>query len=132
MKLNRFTVFLAFVVTSIIAQIGYSKELLIEKQKPEIISPKKGDVWHEEQTYTIRWKGFKEGIICIAVLIGGHYAGTINSCSNCALEGKFRWKIPKGFVTGFGEKKDDFVRIVIYYKDNESNCTYSNYFTISQ
>ena len=132
MRLNRLTVFLAIVMMLFIAQLSYSKKQPIKNQKPEIISPKKGDVWHEGKTYTIRWKGFKEGIICIAVLLGGHYAGTINSCSNCALEGKFRWKIPKGFVTGFGEKRDDFVRIAIYYKDNESDCIYSNYFTISQ
>ncbi len=129
MKLNKSAI-ITIVVVMLSIQISYAEGQ--KKLSSKIVSPTSGDVWHEGQTYTIKWKGFKEGIICIAVLIGGHYAGIINSCSNCALEGKFKWKIPKGFVTGFGEKKDDFVRIAIYYEDNESNCTYSNYFTISK
>jgi len=132
MKLSILTILLAIAMAFYAVQTSYSKNLPIKKQKPKIISPKKGDVWHEGKTYTIRWKAFKEGVICIAVLIGGHYAGIINSCNNCALEGKFKWKIPKGFVTDFGGKKNDSVRIVIYYKDNESDYKFSDYFTISQ
>ena len=97
-----------------------------------VISPKKGDVWFEGKTYTIKWRGLKEGVICIAVLIGGHYAGIINDCDSCASQGTFKWKIPKAFVSGFGEDSDNYVRVVLYYKDNETKNYYSDYFTISK
>lgn len=97
-----------------------------------IISPRNGDVWFEGKTYTIKWRGLKEGVICIAVLIGGHYAGIINDCDSCASQGKFKWKIPKAFVSGFGEDSDNYVRVVLYYKDNETKDYYSDYFTISK
>ncbi len=100
--------------------------------KAKIVSPKANDVWIEGKTYTIRWKGFKEGVICISVLIGGHYAGIINSCDSCAAQNKYRWTIPVGFVSGFGEDRDDAVRVVLYYKDNKSNPYFSDYFTISK
>ncbi len=131
MKLNKCT---NLVIISILLaiQTSYAKGQNTKQLSPKITSPTSSDVWHEGKAYTIRWKGFKEGIVCIAVLIGGHYAGIINSCDNCALENKFRWKIPKGFVTDFGENKDNKVRIVIYYKDNESKYKLSNFFTISQ
>ena len=97
-----------------------------------IVSPRKGDVWFEGKTYTIKWRGLKEGVICIAVLIGGHYAGIINDCDSCASQGKFKWKIPEAFVSGFGEDRDNYVRVVLYYKDNETKDYYSAYFTISK
>ncbi len=100
--------------------------------KERIISPKKGDVWFEGKTYTIRWKGFKEGVICITVLIGGHDAGIINSCNSCALQKRYNWSIPKGFVSGFGVDKDDSVRVALFYKDNENRAYFSDYFTISK
>ncbi|AEA33348.1 GPI anchored serine-threonine rich family protein [Hippea maritima] len=97
-----------------------------------IISPKKGNVWHEGKTYTIKWKSLDEGVICIAILIGGHYAGVINDCDSCASQGKFKWRIPNGFVSGFGKNSDNYVRVVLYYKDNETKSFYSDYFTISK
>ncbi len=131
MKLNKCTI-LAIISILLAIQTSYAKGQNAKQLTPKITSPTSSAVWHEGKTYTIKWKGFKEGIVCIAVLIGGHYAGIINSCNNCALEGKFRWKIPKGFVTGFGENKNNKVRIVIYYKDNESEYKLSDFFTISQ
>jgi len=100
--------------------------------KKVIVSPRKGNIWFEGETYTIKWRKIKDGVVCIAVLIGGHYTGIINDCDNCASQGKFRWKIPLAFVSGFGENRDDRVRIVLYYKDNESNSYFSDYFTISK
>ncbi len=119
--------FLAFVV--VIAGFYGCKSA---SAKERIISPKKGDVWFEGKTYTIRWRGFKEGVICITVLIGGHDAGIINSCDSCALQNGYKWSIPKGFVSGFGVNKDSFVRVVLYYKDNQSRNYFSDYFTISK
>jgi len=58
--------------------------------------------------------------------------GIINGCDSCELEGKFRWRVPEGFVSGFGENRDGYVKIVLYYKDNESESYYSDYFTISK
>jgi len=100
--------------------------------KAKIIAPKAKDVWIEGKTYTIKWKGLKEGVVCISVLIGGHDAGIINDCDSCAAQNKYKWTIPVGFVSGFGENKDSAVRVVLYYKDNESNPYFSDYFTISK
>ncbi len=100
--------------------------------KAKIIAPKANDIWIEGKTYTIRWKGFKDGLICISILIGGHDAGIINSCDSCAAQNKYKWTIPVGFVSGFGEDKDDAVRVVLYYKDNESKPYFSDCFTISK
>ncbi len=132
MKLNKCAILITIAAVLLTIQTTYAEGQYARKSAPKIISPKKGIAWYEGKTYAIRWKGFNEGIVCIAVLIGGHYAGIINSCNNCVLEGKFQWKIPKGFVMGFGESKDNRVRIVIYYKDNESNYKFSDYFTISK
>jgi len=100
--------------------------------KAKIIAPKAKDVWIEGKTYTIKWKGLKEGVVCISVLIGGHDAGIINDCDSCAAQNKYKWTIPVGFVSGFGENKDSAVRVVLYHKDNESNPYFSDYFTISK
>ncbi len=123
-------VFLSFLALLVIIGSTFSCKKATAKAK--IIAPKANDVWIEGKTYTIRWKGFKEGVICISILIGGHDAGIINSCDSCAAQNKYKWTIPHGFVSGFGEDKDDAVRVVLYYKDNESNPYFSDYFTISK
>ncbi len=123
-------VFLSFLALLVIIGSTFSCKKAAAKAK--IVAPKANDVWIEGKTYTIRWKGFKEGVICISVLIGGHDAGIINSCDSCAAQNKYKWTIPVGFVSGFGENKDDAVRVVLYYKDNENHPYFSDYFTISK
>ncbi len=129
-KINNIIVIIFVIFIIVCTNIIFA--LANTNKSKKIISPSKGSVWHEGKIYTIKWHDIKEGVVCIAVLMGGHYRGTINSCDTCALQNQYKWKIPKGFVTGFGVDKDNAVRIVIYYKDNESNAFYSDYFTISK
>ncbi len=100
--------------------------------KEKIISPAKNDVWIEGKSYTIKWKGFKNGLLCISILVGGKDKGIINSCNTPADKGFYKWQIPTGFISGFGISKDSMVKVVLFYKNNESNNVFSEYFTISK
>lgn len=97
----------------------------------EIIFPSKNTILVEGKQYTIKWKSDVEGKACISVLMGGKDRGIINDCQTDFSEGQYSWKIPEGFVTGFGINMDRNMRIAIFKKENPENIFYSDYFTVS-
>ncbi|WP_293442043.1 hypothetical protein [Persephonella sp.] len=102
----------------------FSKEL-------KIIFPSKNTVLIEGRQYIIKWEGDIEGKACISVLMGGKERGIINDCQTDFSEGRYIWKIPEGFVTGFGINIDKNVRIAIFKKENPEDIFYSDYFKVS-
>ena len=97
----------------------------------KIIFPFKNTVLVEGKQYTIKWEGDIKGKACISVLMGGKDRGIINDCQTDFSKGQYNWKIPEGFVTGFGINMDRNVRIAIFKKENPENVFYSDYFTVS-
>lgn len=102
-------------------------------RKPSIklISPQGGEVWTEGETYEIQWesRGVKEVYISIAV--GGKERGLLKEGNRIdARWGKIYWKIPHGFVTGFGISKSEQVRIMIFDARNSAIHDISRPFTI--
>ncbi len=83
-----------------------------------VISPRHGNVWCEGKTYTIKWKSRNVKKVCIEPIIGGHQAGILGNCNVDAKKGEYIWRIPKGFVSGFGINNAN-VKIYICNKDEE-------------
>ena len=95
-----------------------------------IIQPNKHSIWQEGKTYKIKWITSYKGKICIEVLTGGHSHGILNDCQTNASAKSYKWHIPKGFISGFGIKKDDAAKVVIYPPNNEDKSIESDKFTI--
>ncbi|HOK05401.1 MAG TPA: hypothetical protein PK165_04715 [bacterium] len=89
------------------------------KEKPylKLMSPAGGETWREGSSYEIKWKSSGVKKISIQVFTGGHDRGHL-AFGIDAKNGKYLWKIPEGFITGFGISKSDAVRIRIYDIEN--------------
>jgi len=53
-----------------------------------ILSPKKGDVLIEGQTYTVKWKTSEHGFMCVEGAVGGKDKGILNNCGTPAQKGR--------------------------------------------
>ena len=94
-----------------------------------IVYPAAGDVWVEGRTYPIRWRA--EGIdrVNIGVALGGKDKGHLAlglSASRDSLE----WRIPPGFVSGFGIGRSDQMRVRIEDAGDPARYADSPFFTI--
>jgi hypothetical protein len=92
----------------------------VTKDKPyiEILSPRAKEVWTEGDIREICWNSFGVEKVRIALAIGGHDKGHLGEERNefviDAKPGKYTWKIPPGFVTGFGIIKTEDMQICFY------------------
>lgn len=108
---------------------------LQENVKPfvKLISPRGGEVWEEGKAYEIRWESKGVDEVYIAAAVGGKDKGLVESDGSSKIDarcGKVSWKIPVGFVTGFGVSRSDRVRIMIFDIQNSAILSVSDYFTI--
>ncbi|SNZ03486.1 hypothetical protein SAMN06265182_0392 [Persephonella hydrogeniphila] len=113
-----------FLVFLLIFSLSYAQHV-------KIISPDRNSFWVEGRSYKIKWKGDIKGKICISVLMGGKDRGTINDCKTDFSQKSFIWKIPEGFVTGFGINMENSMRIILFRRDNPEKFYKSDFFTIS-
>ena len=122
-----------FLLKSLVAVVGVTFLVTVglSRGSLKVISPEKGAVWWEGQTYSIRWKGGGDGNICISVLLGGKDKGIINDCHTPGAAGSYSWFIPRGFVTGFGISREDGARVCLFYPGTPSRYVCSPYFTIA-
>ena len=96
-----------------------------------LLSPRGGEIWQEGRTYPIRWQSdLQKGYLCIEAAIGGHPRGIVNDCATPIREGKFLWKIPRGFVSDFGISEDRHVRLMLWPKENPEQNLFSPEFTV--
>jgi len=93
-------------------------EIIKGKTYFTILSPQAQEVWTEGDTREICWNSFGVERVRIALAIGGHDKGFLgeerNDFSIDTKPGKYTWKIPYGFVTGFGIPKTEDMRIRFY------------------
>jgi hypothetical protein len=93
-------------------------EVIKDKPYIEILSPRAKEVWTEGDIREICWNSFGVEKVRIALAIGGHDKGHLGDERNGfvidAKPGKYTWKIPPGFVTGFGIDKTEDMQICFY------------------
>ncbi len=109
---------------------GCKKEDIAKINLNKILIPNKKSIWQEGKSYDIKWITTYKGDICIEVLTGGHSHGIINNCKTKAEAKSYKWHIDKGFISGFGIKKETHAKVVIYPKDNFNHYLKSEEFTI--
>jgi hypothetical protein len=102
---------------------GSGSELLIS-------SPNSKSVWKEGKSYTIKWSTAYTGRLCIEAAIGGHSKGILNDCKTIGSSEKYKWHIPKGFISDFGINKEEHAKIAIYPKGHWDDAVFSDEFTI--
>ena len=93
-------------------------EIVKERTYFTILSPQAQEVWREGEIREIRWASFGIKKVRIALAISGYDKGFLGDDGNefviAAKPGKYTWKIPSGFVTGFGIPKTEDMRIRFY------------------
>jgi hypothetical protein len=77
-----------------------------------VVSPDGGAVWREGETHTIRWIAHRGDSVNIGATMGGHDKGHLAFGLPPGSD-SLRWTIPAGFVTGFGIRRADDIRIHI-------------------
>ncbi|NOY65074.1 MAG: hypothetical protein GXO97_06745 [Nitrospirae bacterium] len=80
----------------------------------KIVQPEGGEILQEGQTLQIRWKSEAVERVYISVAVGGKDRGLIGDAEPVdALRGEYIWRIPEGFITGFGISESKNVRVMI-------------------
>jgi hypothetical protein len=118
-----------------IAALGIlcTAETNLRAQEPflELLSPRGGEVWTEGETVRIRWESEGVAAVGIAIAVGGKDRGHLGGGKPVDVEtGSFSWTIPGGFVTDFGVRRSDRVRIMLYDVENPSCRRVSKEFSI--
>jgi hypothetical protein len=92
-----------------------------ESASLKLLSPNGGEVWTEGNTYSIRWLSSGVKHIRITVAVGGKDRGHIGAGETIdAHKCCYSWKIPLGFISGFGALKAENVRLMIYDVERNS------------
>jgi len=95
-----------------------------------ILAPERNAVWQEGAEAAIRWQTDWQGPVCIELLMGGKSRGIINDCRTKARDRRFRFRVERMFVTGFGVDYEDRMRLVVYPKADPERAVFSPFFTI--
>jgi hypothetical protein len=94
-----------------------------------IVSPAAGDVWVEGETYLIHWRAAGIDRVNVAVAMGGKDKGHL-AFGLPASRDSLEWRIPPGFVSGFGISRSDQMRVRIEDAGDPARYTDSPPFTI--
>jgi hypothetical protein len=95
-----------------------------------LLSPNAKTVCYEGEECEIRWVTEERGKLCIEAAVGGHDKGILNDCATPARRGRWLWRVPRGFVSGFGPTISREVRIALYPAEREGERVVSPPFTI--
>ena len=97
----------------------------------KIIQPTGGKVFQEGQSLLIRWRATGVKNVYISVAVGGKDRGLLGEARPIdALRGEYLWRIPEGFITGFGIPESKNVRLMIYDVKDDSVRDISSPFTV--
>jgi len=77
-----------------------------------VLAPAAGVVWREGESHMIRWSARRAGRVSIGAVMGGKDRGHLAFAVPAAAD-SFLWRVPPGFVTGFGIPRSDAVRVRI-------------------
>lgn len=94
-----------------------------------ITFPKAGDTLVEGRSYTIRWMAPDSFQISLGAAMGGKDRGMLLN-DVPAKPDSLVWTVPVGFVTGFGPKSSDLIRLRLENARNRDQWTETGPFTI--
>jgi len=107
-----------------------------EAGKPVIrlITPRGGEVWREGGTCTVTWESSGVERLLISAAVGGKDKGFLSSLEEGipAGPGAFKWRIPRGFVTGTGVESSNRVRVMLCPAEGNAECAVSGTFTVTE
>jgi hypothetical protein len=98
-------------------------------KKLVLLSPKGGDTLVEGRTYIIRWQPGSARHVNIGAAMGGHDKGLLLNDAPGSRD-SMSWKIPIGFVTGFGPSSSDQIRLRLENADSTNEWVESKPFVI--
>jgi hypothetical protein len=99
-------------------------------EKLALVSPGAGDTLVEGRTYVIRWTAGSVRHINIGAAMGGHDKGLILNNAP-AHPDSLSWKVPIGFVTGFGPRSSNQIRLRLENADSTDQWVESKPFVIT-
>jgi hypothetical protein len=94
-----------------------------------LLSPRAGDTLVEGETYVIRWSAPAGMRINLGAAMGGKDKGMLLVRAPAQPE-SLVWKIPVGFVTGFGVASSDQVRLRLEDADSAGHYVEAGPFTV--
>ncbi|HEY0351781.1 MAG TPA: hypothetical protein VGC48_06635 [Gemmatimonadales bacterium] len=94
-----------------------------------VLRPAAGDTWVEGETYTIRWQADSIARVNVGLALGGKDKGHAALDLPAATD-SLRWRVPPGFVSGFGIQRSDNVRIRVEDARDPTHFADSPPFTI--
>lgn len=98
-------------------------------EKFALLSPAAGDTLVEGRTYIIRWTPGPVRHVNLGAAMGGHDKGLLlNNVS--ATQDSLAWRVPIGFVTGFGPPSSDQVRLRLENADSTEQWVETGPFVI--
>jgi hypothetical protein len=95
-----------------------------------LLSPRAGDTLVEGETYVIRWSAPTGMRINLGAAMGGKDKGMLLVRAP-AQPDSLVWRIPVGFVTGFGVASSDQVRLRLEDADSAGHYVEAGPFTVS-
>jgi hypothetical protein len=75
-----------------------------------VLHPAAGEIWSEGHTYTIRWRAAGIARVDVGLALGGKDKGHVALDLPASVD-SLRWLVPDGFVSGFGPKSSDQMRV---------------------
>jgi len=94
-----------------------------------IVAPSAGDVWKEGGTYIIRWRATGVERVNLGAALGGKDKGHL-AFNLPASRDSLSWRVPQGFVSGFGIDRSDEIRLRIEDASDPARFADSPRFTI--
>jgi hypothetical protein len=94
-----------------------------------LLFPRAGDTLREGQSYVIRWSAPADRRINLGAVMGGKDKGMLLVRAPTRPD-SLVWKVPVGFVTGFGVKSSDQVRLRLEDADSAGWYAEAGPFTV--
>jgi len=127
---------MTFCMTAPCASLLCSAALLLSagcRGRPDrplaLLAPRAGDTLVEGETYVIRWSAPAGMRINLGAAMGGKDKGMLLVRAPAQPE-SLVWKIPVGFVTGFGVASSDQVRLRLEDADSAGHYVEAGPFTV--
>jgi hypothetical protein len=94
-----------------------------------VLRPAAGDIWTEGERYTIRWHATGIARVNVGLALGGKDKGHA-ALDLPALTDSLGWRVPDGFVSGFGLQRSDVARVRVEDARDPTRFADSPWFTI--
>ena len=95
-----------------------------------VLRPAAGDVWTEGESYTIRWHAAGTARVNVGFALGGKDKGHATLDLPAGTD-SLRWRVPDGFVSGFGLQRSGDARVRVEDARDPTRFAESPAFTIA-